>query len=233
MYSDKFQAFIDCWRQDFGIEKSIDDKLCADAAGNPLPWYTYPAIEYLSQFDYREKKVFEYGCGFSSSFWAVRAAKVTSVEDNPEWFARWQKEFGSLGLDMRLRAEDESYENTIFEDGLTYDVIIIDGKRRAPCAEAAVRALADGGMVILDDSDRINASVEYVEAVRTLRAKGLLQVDFYGFCPMNAYSKTTSLFLSRNFDFKTLGKVQPANGWGNLWSKPRKERKAYYKKTTL
>ena len=124
-------------------------------------------------------------------------------------------------------------ENTIFEDKLKYDVIIIDGKRRAPCAEAAVRALADGGMVVLDDSDRINASEEYVEAVRTLRAKGLLQVDFYGFCPMNVYSKTTSLFLSRHFDFKILGKVQPANGWGNLWSKSRKERKAYYKKTTL
>ena len=52
MYSDKFRTFIEMWQKEFAIERSIDEKVCLDRDGNPIPWYTYPAIEYLSQFDY-------------------------------------------------------------------------------------------------------------------------------------------------------------------------------------
>lgn len=86
MYSDKFNKFIEMWRQEYAIERTIDEKVCIDKDGNPIPWYTYPAIEYLSQFDYGDKKVFEFGCGNSSLFWAVRAQEVISIEDNPSWF---------------------------------------------------------------------------------------------------------------------------------------------------
>ncbi len=231
MYSDKFKKFIEIWQQDFAIEKSIDEKICADKDGNPLPWYTYPAIEYLKQFDYRRQKIFEYGCGYSSLFWARRAAKVISIEDNPLYFTRWKQEFAAAeNLDIRHREDGEAYENAILEEEGQFEVIVIDGKRRAECAVAAVAGLAAGGMIILDDSDRINTSEEYAAAVRTLREAGLIQVDFYGFCPMNNYTKTTSLFLKRDFSPVSLYKVQPVNGWGNLWSMSRKNRKDFYKK---
>lgn len=68
MYSERFQKFIEMWQKDFAIERTIDEKVCVDRDGNPLPWYTYPAIEYLSQFDYGEKTIFEFGCGYSSLF---------------------------------------------------------------------------------------------------------------------------------------------------------------------
>lgn len=231
MYSTKFQQFIDVWVKEFAIERSIDEKVCRDKDGNPLPWYTYPAIEYLSQFNYGDKKVFEYGCGYSSQFWARRAQKVTSIEDNKEYFGRWQLEFNESNLEIRWRDEDEIYEKAIFEEDDLFDVIVIDGKRRTECAAAAVKKLAPGGMIILDDSDRINTSREYVDAVACLKAANLLQVDFYGFCPMNNYTKTTSLFLSRDFNFQSLYQVQPINGIGNLWSMSRRERKSFWKKT--
>ena len=34
-----------------------------DENGEPLPWYTYPAIEYLTGLDFTQKTVFEFGCG--------------------------------------------------------------------------------------------------------------------------------------------------------------------------
>ena len=71
MYSERFQKFIEMWQKDFAIERTIDEKVCVDRDGNPLPWYTYPAIEYLSQFDYGEKTIFEFGCGYSSLFWGI------------------------------------------------------------------------------------------------------------------------------------------------------------------
>ena len=228
MYSEKFEIFIKMWREEFAIAKTIDEKVCVDRDNNPIPWYTYPAIEYLSQFDYTDKTVFEFGCAYSSLFWAKRAKKVISIEDNPKWFEKWQQEFKEPNLDIRWRDEGEIYENAIFEENQKYDVIVIDGKRRFECAKAAIQKLADGGMIILDDSDRVNTSDEYKKAIKDLQSANLLQVDFYGFCPMNVYTKATTIFFKRDFNFVSKFDVQPVNGLGNLWSMSRKDRKALY-----
>lgn len=229
MFSEKFAKFVEMWQKDFAIERTIDEKVCIDRDGNPLPWYTYPAIEYLLQFDYRQKKIFEFGCGNSSLFWAARAKSVISIEDNPQWFAKWQQEFKAENLDIRYREEGAEYFQAIAEEDCRFDVIVIDGKRRAQCAEAALVKLAPGGMIILDDSDRVATSEEYINAIGILRRADLIQVDFHGFCPMNCYSKTTSLFLRRDFNFAPLYPCQPSGGWGNLWSLGRRERKKFYK----
>lgn len=229
MYSSKFLRFIEIWQNDFGIERTIDKNVSIDKDGNPLPWYTYPAIEYLTQFDYQDKEIFEFGCGNSSAFWARIAKSVASIENDVSWFRKWQNEFRENNLDIRLREEESDYVNAIFEDNKKYDVIVIDGKWRGKCSKAAIKSLCDGGIIILDDSDRVNTSEEYFRAIKTLKNAGLIEVDFYGFCPMNNYTKTTSLFLSRTFDFKTKARVQPINGIGNLWGMGRKRRKEFYK----
>lgn len=229
MFSARFLKFIDVWRNDFAVERSIDEQVCADKDGQPIPWYTYPAIEFLSQFDYHDKNVFEYGCGYSSSFWSKRAQKVISIEDNETWYKKWKAEFPFDNLIIKLRPEGSDYFQAIQETDDFFDVIIIDGKCRAECAKSALSRFKDGGIIILDDSDRINTSQEYVSAVQVLKEANLLQVDFYGFCPMNNYTKTTSVFFSRNFNFPTRSLLQPMNGIGNLWQMPRKQRKAFYK----
>ena len=228
MVSDKFSKFIEIWQKEFAIERSIDQKVCVDKDNHPIPWYTYPAIEYLSQFDYRKKNIFEFGCGYSSIFWAERAANVVCIEDNEQWFNNWRVEFDKENISLKLREEGLSYYNSILEDEKQYDVIIIDGKCRAECAQTALLRLNPGGIIILDDSDRVNTSVEYVSAIKTLKNADLLQVDFYGFCPMNNYTKATSLFFSRDFDFPLIHDVQPVNGIGNLWGMKRKKRKEFY-----
>ena len=47
--------------------------------GRPVPWMTYPAICYLEQLDFSQKRVFEYGCGSSTAYWAKRALRTISV----------------------------------------------------------------------------------------------------------------------------------------------------------
>lgn len=231
MYSEKFTKAIEMLQKEFALERSINEKLCQDKDGNPIPWYTYPAIEYLSQYDYQDKKVFEFGCGYSSAFWASRAKKVISVEDNPLWYNKWKQEFKQNNLEIKLREEGDIYEDAIFENtDEKYNIIVVDGKRRAECCKTAIMKLASGGIIILDDSDRINTSQEYIDSVKALKNANLIQVDFYGFCPMNSYTKCTSLFLSRDFNFQTKHPVQPINGLGNLWSMSRKQRKENYNK---
>lgn len=68
--------------------QSIVKWSCIDRFNNPIPWYSYPAIEFLSQFEYASKAVLEWGSGNSSLFWANRAKSVVSIEHDKEWFSK-------------------------------------------------------------------------------------------------------------------------------------------------
>jgi hypothetical protein len=160
------------------------------ADGRPIPWYTYPAVEYFRQLDFSGKTIFEFGSGNSSLFWADRAAHVTSVESDPRWHALVERSRRS-NQKVLLVEDLEQYPSAIDRTDRQYDLIIVDGKRRFACASAALSHLAEDGMLILDNSDW------YPKTATLLRHSGLIQVDFTGLGPVNNYAWTTSLFLTR------------------------------------
>lgn len=160
----------------------------AGDARTPHPWYTYPALEYLSQFDARRFSVFEFGAGSSSLFWAARARIVCAVESDPAWHAKLAAR-GVANLRLFLREDKARYVGCLAEQKEKFDVIVIDGRWRKSCAAAAPACLGEGGMIVLDNADW------HPRTAQALRASGFLQIDFSGFGPINAYTWTTSVFL--------------------------------------
>jgi hypothetical protein len=71
---------------DYGYLRSAATMRSVDAAGEPVPWITYPAIEFLKQLDLGDKTVFEYGCGGSTMFWSRAAKHVDSVEHDDQFY---------------------------------------------------------------------------------------------------------------------------------------------------
>ena len=51
-----------------------------------LPWFTFPAIEYLSQIDLTQFKIYEWGSGNSSKYFARRCHSIVSIESDKEWY---------------------------------------------------------------------------------------------------------------------------------------------------
>lgn len=192
----------------YNISKKMDE--CLDFDGNPIPWYTYPSIEYLNQFDYSQKRIFEYGCGNSSLFWAQRAKEVISVDNNKDWHEKIHKK-KPKNLRVLLEENLDSYAECIENYG-KFDIIIIDGYNRNKCGEYALKHLNDGGFIVFDNSDRCPDFEEYEQTAKILRENDLLQVDFYGFGPLNNYTWCTSMFFTKNFDIKTKSKYQPVRG---------------------
>jgi hypothetical protein len=195
-------------RRDFGFGLSARKRSVLDARGCPLPWYTYPAIEYLLQMDFRERRVFEYGSGNSSLFWAARSREVTSVENNRLWVERVNI-LRPPNLLIKLFETREAYVSSLLQEAGTFDVIIVDGSYRNDCAATTVRKLSAGGLVILDNADW------FPRAAERLRNAGLLEVDLKGFGPLNSYTWTTSLFFHRDFNLRSLDSRQPTPGWGS------------------
>jgi hypothetical protein len=170
--------------------------------GEPVPWFTYPAIEYLGRLDLSGKRVFEYGCGNSTRYWGRRAASVVSVEHVASFHALIAPQLPPH-CELLLENPAERYINAIADyyerDGRRgFDIIVIDGHSRVRCAAIAANYLARGGVVILDNSDW------FPEAVTHLRAAGLLESSFSGFAPINDCTSTTSFFFDRAFDFRWL-----------------------------
>lgn len=173
-----------------GQWRSVRERMAVDAKGAPIPWYTYPAIEYLASFDFTDCEVFEYGSGNSSLYWAGRARRVVSVEDDQAWFEAVSRKL--LPNQVLLhRADAAGYVGALSEQGRLFDVIVIDGNWRERCVEDASGYLRPGGIIVLDNSDRM---IE-LECGKVLRAQGFIQVDFSGFTPINRYCSTTSMFL--------------------------------------
>ena len=179
-----------------------------DAKGEPIPWITYPAIEFLKQLDLSDRTVFEYGCGGSTVFWSRIAKHVDSVEHDADFY-HIVKPMLPPNCTLTLRVSPEEYVNAPAEQG-PYDIIVIDGHSRVRCSEIAPQYLSKGGVIILDNSDW------FFEASQNLRNHDLIEVDMAGMGPISDFVSTTSFYFSREFRVKPKNARQPVGAIGSI-----------------
>lgn len=184
-------------------------RLPVDVNKNPLPWYTYPAIEFLDQLDFTGCRVFEYGSGNSSRFWSGKTSSVTSVEINHDWYQIVLKDLPANN-NLIFASSAEEYVTSINKDDACYDVIIVDGTYRFDCAGEAVKKLSQRGIIILDNSDWYPSTAGY------LRDKGFCQVDFIGAGPLNSYAWCTSIFFMGEIGIPRKADDRPINVIGGI-----------------
>jgi hypothetical protein len=205
------RATLKAWKSlscDFGHYQSARLGQCLSREGEPVPWYTYPAVEFLNQLDLSDKVVFEYGSGNSTLFWAKRSRRVIAIENDPSWHAQIKSKLPS-NVTYSLIQDTESYVNSVKAAGAP-DIIIIDGMHRAECAAATLGKLASGGFYILDNADW------HPEASALLRGLDLIEIDMAGFGPINHYTWTTSFYFSRNVRLPSNRSKQPSPGIGSI-----------------
>jgi len=171
------------WFRSFRAAASIDRR------GDSIPWFTYGAIEFLRRCDLSEVRVFEYGAGASTTWFAKRAKEVISVEHDP----RWARLAASVaGTKVVVRPPGSEYIHEIEAHGV-FDLVIVDGLDRRECALAAMGCLSRHGAIVWDNSDRI----EFLETVNELDAAGFRSLPFSGLAPITFVgSETTFLYRS-------------------------------------
>jgi len=184
----------------------------ADLVHLDVPWWTYGAAarvaEHLAALGGRAR-VFEYGSGASSVWLARRAAHVTSVEHHPGFAALVRALARDAGVAARLDLVEVGPTRSDApvapsgrrgEEGLDYaayvaaldavpgdlDLVVVDGRARAACVEAAARRLAPGGLVLLDDSQR----PRYASA---LASSGLAVHRYRGWVPSLPYPRESAV----------------------------------------
>jgi hypothetical protein len=161
--------------------------------------------------------VFEWGSGASTIFFARRVARVVSIEYDAGWreaVAQRLRAHGLANAELRhlppepgddgapYRSSDPSFSGMSFRRYVhsvldyadeAFDVILVDGRARFGCLVTALPKLKEDGVLILDDSDREDAT----EACVLLTAGGWTARHFDGPGPHSywpVFSRTTAFF---------------------------------------
>jgi hypothetical protein len=165
--------------------------------GEPLPWYSYPCIDFLKHRPYDGRVVLEFGGGQSTLWWARRASRVVTLEGDRAWYERIARTMPS-NVELHHVDEDNPASCTQrVEEVLRrsphdkYDVIVIDGLWRTEMIDIAVRYVADDGMIVCDDAHGYGIQESF-------RTRGLHRVDFFGYSAGGVVPNVTSIYFYPN-----------------------------------
>ena len=173
----------------YGWYRSFHDQRSVDANGRAVPFISYAAFEFLTARVRRDMRVFEYGSGSSTLWWAARVAEVVAVENDPQWYDIIGRQLPENGKLLLGSVADGSYARAIRQVPQGFDVVVVDGRERTECAREALTALSPEGIVIWDDSDRDR----YREGIQEILAAGFRELDLVSMGPSTAVLHHTSV----------------------------------------
>ena len=162
-----------------------------------VPWWTFAAADEVERFLAARPaaRVFEWGAGASSVWLASRAGSVTSVEHDAAWADEIEPLLpgnvtlrrvpapaaaGPDAVRSSRRGERHrdfrAYVAAIDDEDGAFDLVVVDGRAREACLARAVRRVAPGGLVVLDNVDRARyrrAMAEHAGDLRVRVTRGL------------------------------------------------------------
>lgn len=188
------QLTIAGYLRDKGWMQSFYSKRSVDAAGKPLPWLTYPLIDFLAPRLNKSMDVFEFGAGNSTHWFAEKVAQVHAVEHENEWVKILISQGLPANAQLHLRPLNEGYASLVAELSIDFDIILIDGRMRNACTKHAVKALKPNGVIIFDNSDRL----DYDESYAFLIENDFKRIDFWGISPITPITTCTSVFYRKH-----------------------------------
>lgn len=177
------------WFESFKSLKSIDKNR------KPIPWFSYPFIDFVKPRLTNDLILFEFGSGNSTLFFAKRIKKIISIEHNIDWFnivTMTKPE----NVELILANSDSETDYLMSFRSINYnpDIVIVDGIHRNECLFEAVAKLSQSGIIILDDSER----PEYKIGIDFILKNGFRSLDFWGIAPTVLFKKCTTVFYKNN-----------------------------------
>jgi len=174
-----------------GWFRSFHSKQSVDRIGQPIPWCTYPFIHFIEPRLNSQMNVFEFGCGNSTLWYASRIKTIKAVEHDDTWvkIVRPRLPDNATVVHKSLEAGDQ-YPTEVRSAGKLYHIVIVDGRRRNLCARNAVDCLTPDGIIIWDNTSRVN----YQPGMAFLQEQGFRRIDFWGMAPIVGELSCTSIF---------------------------------------
>jgi len=192
-YTEKGDFAIHSIRDVYDCGRSLLTAILKVTVGHRLrePWIARNAFRSIRPHVSEGSRVFEWGSGMSTFWFEDHCAEVHAVEDNAEWYgvvsgrvkrAQVSLKTGQAYIDEILR----------FPDGY-FDLISIDGSDRCACLHVAVPKLKASGLLVIDNTDRLNPGDSYGTSPFLDELKGFRVERFVGWSPGNFFPQETAV----------------------------------------
>ncbi|HWL86986.1 MAG TPA: class I SAM-dependent methyltransferase, partial [Polyangiaceae bacterium] len=149
------------------------------------PWIAQGAVRFCDGWLTRDMRGLEWGSGRSTAWFARRLGHLASVEHSQEWHARVRenlKEFRNIDyrwvpLDHPVSEPTRPHYDLMpryvavadeFDDE-SLDLVVIDGHYRQACVLAALPKLRAGGLLLIDNTNRLPLAEWGVPSTYTIR----------------------------------------------------------------
>ncbi len=181
---------------DLGWFRSLREGKPVDRRGRPLPWISYASLHFLEERVQPDMRVFEYGSGNGTRWWARHAREVVAVEHDRDWYEQVSRRLpkNATVIHQALKPAG-AYAETILGQPGKFQIVVVDGRDRSNCALTAIPKLSADGVIIWDNAER----PRYRAGQRALMRKGFRRIDFTSLLPVDPREDTTTVFYrSRN-----------------------------------
>lgn len=126
------------------------------------PWIVPASIGWLRRRIRSDWSILELGSGRSTVWFARRARRVISLEDNEFWAGHTRERLERAGLsnvELRARAVEDFPREVAALPEEDFDLVVVDFLEaptvtRVDCIKPAMKKVRPGGYLLLDDSDR-------------------------------------------------------------------------------
>lgn len=135
-----------------------------------IPWMHKNSIKHIEEYCKNSDNVVlaEFGSGNSTIYYETKASYVYSVEHNTQWYNKIKPQLTNNNTNYTLKEQNyvskQPIDNKfygvndiheIWSDISNIDIVIIDGINRVNCFYGVVEMVKLGGLIILDDCNRI------------------------------------------------------------------------------
>ena len=178
-----------------------------DSSGNPIPMYTYPALDFIqSKLDYlSDCKILEVGTGNSTLFWMQHVSEIVGIEKNEVWGNYIEDKKSSYNtqcqVSLKICKSQTSFIQTINElKEQEFNLFIIDGVpypkgSRYEAIQIILSSFNNINNIIVDNSDLSSVT----PVLELLQKHGFSKIDFYGYSP-GAYHKQCTSYLFNSLE---------------------------------
>jgi precorrin-6B methylase 2 len=177
--------------------------------GKPVPWLTYPFVDFIAPRLNKSHEIFEFGGGNSTLFWSNLVGSVDAIDHDKKWVEMISKQLPTNGKIVYVEVENIHYTELAFQpigkvntynqwlknNAKRYDIIIVDGVDRNNCILNAVNALKEGGIIVIDNME-LESHMQI--ATDNLTTHGFKRLDFWGMAPLLTSLSCTSIFYKTN-----------------------------------
>ena len=171
-----------------------------DKNNKPIPWYTYPCIDFLNTLSFEDKTILEFGSGQSSIWWSQKSLEVFSLEDNKHYFNELNK-LNIKNLNIKICDTNLNELKKLNLCNNFFDIIVVDGFDRYLSFKNSLNLIKNDGIFIFDNSEGYHEPRDHYDnypILKLMHHEGYSRIDFYGYAPGVIKKHCTSIFHKSN-----------------------------------